>query len=1230
MDKILYNKLLTLKSRLKTNFTENGRSPIICSDESIKEMASYPPQKISDFYAIKGIGDTFINKYAEYFLYVINAYTSSNTKIFDKDMEVTLFNLENRLVNISQSNKLLYLNRLYPKIAIDLFCENEEQNKEILDLVLNKKTKVQLCNTQSNSKQDVVLYKKLSVLIREINATYKETGENNLFIAYPFVRAYFKQFDFRVNAPLMLFPVSLDKKSDKITLVKDNSRDILYNTHLILLINKLQNRNKELPTNSIEDFDSSSFITEAKLFFEANDIVIQNELTEGITKFDELTEKTFPKDVINFTLVNNAVIGKFSLCDNAIQRDLRSMINSNRISGTVENLLKDIDEIDMIEDDNAQTSDYVFDENNTFYVNELNTSQENVLSGIEKNNELVIKGPPGTGKSQTITSIIADFVCKDKNVLVVSQKKVALEVIYSRLGLNSKYAMFIDSANSKDSFYSRLYKILTQKDMETNCLNSITIKNEQITTLFNKLNTIKSSFSKTFSTDYSILDVYAENFDNYFSTNSEKLNDFFEITGKSFLNFEYNELKEIFNKFANQEFLDSYLKYIDISNKYFYLKDVKQNLLTVERNSLIKDVKEFSTTQKEFLQKNFIYKIFHTAKRKKELKNIITKYFTTKQNFKFLYKNPDNLASGITNLDYYFKHTPDYLQLTNNEKDYLKFLYKATTKNIDDSLDINKLVFDCLIYCKLENFEMNNQPAMNYVNSYIAINNEINTLIKEKIDLVKQLTFGKLVASANKIKLSKRYLEILRQCENKHKRDISKFVEKYSYELLQGIKIWLMTPESVSEILPLKENLFDVIVFDEASQIYIEKSLPSIARAKKVVVSGDNKQLRPSSLGFGRIDTSENDDDFEEVGAALEEESLLDLARFKYPQVMLNYHYRSKYQELIEFSNYAFYNGNINVSPNKANNVKPIEVIKINNGLWEKRTNKAEARKVVELVKNLLKTRQKKETIGIVTFNVSQQDLIQDLLEDECVKDVNFASIYKKECERRNSNGEDESLFVKNIENVQGDERDIIIFSTTYAKDENGKLIRNFGWLNQKTGENRLNVAISRAKLKIYIVTSILSSELQTDDLKNNGPKLLKKYLEYCEALSSNNYDLAKTILNSLTNKIENKTTLESENIKKDLKESLQNLGYIVDENVGVGNYILDLALKDNENNYYMVIEFSNKILTNNTNIREIDINREKFLNVRGFKYYKVWENLYYHNKENILEDIVKLSKSKA
>ena len=188
------------------------------------------------------------------------------------------------------------------------------------------------------------------------------------------------------------------------------------------------------------------------------------------------------------------------------------------------------------------------------------------------------------------------------------------------------------------------------------------------------------------------------------------------------------------------------------------------------------------------------------------------------------------------------------------------------------------------------------------------------------------------------------------------------------------------------------------------------------------------------------------------------------MAKEKYANRMIQFHYRSEYEELIEFSSAAFYERRLFFASMISNEKmrKPIEVIKVKDGLWTaENTNPAEAVEVVGLVKLLLEKRRCKETIGIITFNIKQKELIQDLLIEANNKFIN------NELNRVNpTTGDDESLFVKNIENVQGDERDIIIFSIGYARNKDGKVRAQFGLLNQSGGENRLNVANHESKEK--------------------------------------------------------------------------------------------------------------------------------------------------------------------
>ncbi|MEK6782612.1 MAG: AAA domain-containing protein [Bacteroidota bacterium] len=310
---------------------------------------------------------------------------------------------------------------------------------------------------------------------------------------------------------------------------------------------------------------------------------------------------------------------------------------------------------------------------------------------------------------------------------------------------------------------------------------------------------------------------------------------------------------------------------------------------------------------------------------------------------------------------------------------------------------------------------------------------------------------------------------------------IRKVVSEFEVELFRILPCWLASPESVSAIFPMKE-MFDLVIFDEASQCFAERGIPSMYRGKQILVAGDSQQLRPSDLyqlRWQEEDTEEPD---------LEIDSLLELSERYLQHVQLNGHYRSKSPALIDFSNHHFYGGHLNLLPdaNVLNQPEPaIEYLKTN-GVWENNTNVAEAEQIANLVLNINKQHPQKE-IGIITFNAPQQTIVLDKLEE-------IFSLH--------SGGLPETLFVKNIENVQGDEKDIIIFSIGYAPDPKGKINMQFGSLNMAGGENRLNVAITRAREKIYIVTSIWPEELRVEESKNQGPKLLKLYLQYAREVS--------------------------------------------------------------------------------------------------------------------------------
>ncbi len=320
------------------------------------------------------------------------------------------------------------------------------------------------------------------------------------------------------------------------------------------------------------------------------------------------------------------------------------------------------------------------------------------------------------------------------------------------------------------------------------------------------------------------------------------------------------------------------------------------------------------------------------------------------------------------------------------------------------------------------------------------------------------------------------YRDLYHQVTKKKKIwSLRKLVTTFEDELLNLMPCWMASPESVSAIFPMKE-VFDLVIFDEASQCYAERGIPAMYRAKQVLVAGDDMQLQPSELYQIRWDDNEEEPD-------LEVESLLGLSERYLPTFHLQGHYRSRSLDLIDFSNRHFYEGRLQLLPDRAIlnlNQPGIEYCKVD-GVWANNTNPVEASIIVERVIELTRSHPEKE-IGIVTFNAPQQTLILDMIEE----------IFGNAGMQIPT-----TLFVKNIENVQGDEKDIIIFSVGYAPDTAKKLHMQFGSLSMPGGENRLNVAVTRAREKIILVCSIEPEDLKTETLKNEGPKLLKKYLEF-------------------------------------------------------------------------------------------------------------------------------------
>lgn len=430
---------------------------------------------------------------------------------------------------------------------------------------------------------------------------------------------------------------------------------------------------------------------------------------------------------------------------------------------------------------------------------------------------------------------------------------------------------------------------------------------------------------------------------------------------------------------------------------------------------------------------------------------------------------------------------------------------------------------------------------------------------------------------------------LLREGEKKRKQKSIRSLLEEIEELIFTLKpCFLMSPLSVSTFLS-PQIKFDVVIFDEASQIFPQDAIGAIYRANQLIVVGDSKQMPPSNFFTSNTLMGDDEDEIDEV---TDFESILDLCSTAFPHKRLKWHYRSRYEQLIAFSNANFYDGELVTFPSARADRAGIGVDRyFVNGVFDRRTktNLAEAQRVVELIYENVESFPER-SLGVVALSISQQELIDKLLLKRRKEDPSKEWFFKSDRE--------EPFFIKNLETVQGDERDTIIFSIAYAKDESGKLLLNFGPINKQGGERRLNVATTRAKHNLQLVTSMLSSDIDLARSESRGTMLLKGYLEYAET------GVAPLSQSALRRNSE----VTERHFEKEIKEFLQANGFEAEELVGSSAYKIDLAVKHPKTkNFVLAIECDGNNYRSLSWACDRDRLRAQVLGRMGWSFYRIW-----------------------
>lgn len=837
----------------------------------------------------------------------------------------------------------------------------------------------------------------------------------------------------------------------------------------------------------------------------------------------------------------------------------------------------------------------------------------------EKGKSFVLHGPPGTGKSQTITNIIAHNLALGKRVLFVSEKKAALDVVFKRLSacglapfcleLHSNKA---DKANVMRQFAESLEVVKTPapSDWDSKCANLRSALGDVAGYVRDLHAPVKSGITA--------FDCIARNICRHPQADSGHV----AFDPSAIDAGEFEKLKEAIRLTAAEwkEIDRGAFEALRIVHSTAWSPSF-QSRVESRINALLSALSMASASKRFFavlweavkshLEGTLDYPLFRGAGVEQR-----TRLLNAKNNLGGLrhilaYRvRKDGLAKGKCR-----KFTEAMEHGCFPSDDAVKVFEDSCSEKV-----LNSLISQSSV---LSGFSGQKQERR--ISQLRELEEEWRELSRKMV--VSRLsakvygilhpaeedgkTDGNAAGGGRNPELKKELATIKRECAKKKRfMPIRKILSETKNLSKQLKPCFLMSPLSVAQYLPFDSDPFDLIVFDEASQMTVWDSVGVLARGKQLIVVGDPKQLPPTNFFIkGDVKDEEREDDL----VTEDLESILDecLANGLH-SAYLNWHYRSRHESLIAFSNHYYYDDKLNTFPAASTSERLGVLLEyVGGALYDHitHTNRKEAESLVAYLFERLKDPVERErSWGIVTFSVTQQRLIEDLI-----------GARAKECEwgaEFFDESRSDAFFVKNLENVQGDERDVIMFSVAYAPDEQGRFAMSFGPINRERGERRLNVAITRAREQVVLFSSIRGADIHVERTNSIGVRHLKALLDYAET--------------GRIGEVGGVTDVSCiEGVKESVCRFLQANGYKTVTDVGRSNYPVDIAIcdKTDPNRYLAGIECDGETYAGQATVGDRDLLRGDVLSALGWKIIRVWSMDWAYDRENagrrLLETLV-------
>ncbi len=1023
--------------------------------------------------------------------------------------------------------------------------------------------------------------KRLKNLFRVARTDLEESGVNTLFIALGFLswRPDEKEQKF-YRAPLILVPVKLVRKSLSDIRLAALDEDTVVNATVLEL----------LRSQFHIDVPGMDPLPEDGKGVDVNAIV---------DAFGKAVEPC-----AGWFVTREAALGQFSFGKFVMWKDMTSRMDAMRRNPLVEHLVQGggvyDDGIKVFPPEEIGKQ---LDPTETYCPLSADSSQMTAVLYSAKGKTFVLHGPPGTGKSQTITNLIAHNLALGRRVLFVSEKKAALDVVHRRLasiGLKPFCLELHSNKSGKAEVLAQFAEALSVPDCAGPAGWLGTAQN--LTDERNRLDEYVKSLHQVYPNGLSACDCFA------------------------------HQIAAADPAVASARIGDATLLSIDVLQHprtgYENCERLAEELANAWRGTTAEAVAALAPLAGKEVALDWTPGLAQQcAAAAQDLLQASRKGFFARLVAAF--RNRALVPFGIA-----FKLTPEMAERLAGALDGLRGVLnwrrarfaaaQAGMAGIAAAMENGKIdsgrtseAFRNAYVQRMLDAVIAASPALAGFNglNHNACVKRFRELDARLAELAKGEVFARLASRLPRRRAgdcpAASELGILRrECEKKARQKPVRQLLAEIPHLAADIKpCFLMSPLSVAQYLP-PEASFDLVVFDEASQIPVWDAIGVIARGKQLVCVGDPKQMPPTNFfQKGESETEEEDDE-----SVADMESILDecLAAGVH-SAYLSWHYRSRHESLIAFSNHHYYGDRLNTFPSASDSPQlGVRFEFVSDGVFERRasrTNRKEAEALVDYVfARFASPDYRRRSVGVVTFSQAQQTLIEDLIEARREKNP--------KCEAFFGDDTEEPFFVKNLENVQGDERDVILFSVGYAPDADGKFAMNFGPLNRDGGERRLNVAVTRAKQQVVVFSSIHGSQIDLDRTSATGAAHLRAFLEFAEKGGTAPAPVAGAAAAE---------PLSGE-FPATVARMLREHGWEVEQNLGSGALRIDLAVHRRQGDgCLLAIECDGPAYAGQRMARDRDMLRASVLQGLGWHVTRLWSVDWSFDRKRAEESLLSL-----